>query len=78
MSSEAPAQPELKLLSTIEFGNLQAEVLVDPIGRRCLRLPIGEKGVIFTISMALMTREMLDIGIRAIAEIKAPEVKEGT
>lgn len=65
---------EFKLLATIELGTLSSRIVQDTLGRRCLLIPIGEREVLFTITHALMVREILDVGLRSMAQIElAPQ-----
>lgn len=70
MASEPKNPGTLKHIATIEFGNLSSRILTDVQGRRCISLPIGGRDVCFTITQALMVREMLDAGLRALAHVK--------
>jgi len=57
----------LKPLGTITLGALSANIVIDPQGRKCVEMPIGDNTYCFPVSQALMFREMLDLALRAMA-----------
>lgn len=59
----------LKHLATIEFGALSSKIVCDPVGRQCVSLRIGDRDVCFTITQALLVREMLDVALRSMAKV---------
>jgi hypothetical protein len=59
----------LKLLATIEFGALSSKIVSDPSGRRCIAIMVGEREICFTITQALLMREMLDVALRSMANV---------
>ena len=67
----------LKPVATLDLGSLSANIVTDPQGRKCVQMPIGDSTYCFTISQALLFREMLDLALRAMAEYK-PHQEEGT
>lgn len=61
----------LKQLGTLRLGALTALLVEDPQGRQCVALTLGDRPVCFTITQALLTREILDQAIQAMAQYTA-------
>lgn len=66
---------QVKVLGVLELSTLQAKVVEDPQGRKCIAMTIGEKDVCFTVTQALLIRQMLDAGINAM--LKYQELAQG-
>jgi hypothetical protein len=68
---------ELKHLGSIKLGHLSAKIVCDSQGRKCIGLQIAERDVLFTVTQALLIREMLDLALRALAQFDpAPSLGE--
>lgn len=62
-------EPELKELGIIELGALRARIVVDHEGRECIAVPIGMREVCFTVTQALLVRELLDRALEGMARL---------
>lgn len=59
----------LKHVASIEFGVLSSKIVSDSVGRQCIALKIGEQDHCFTITQALLLREILDVALRSMAKV---------
>lgn len=57
---------QLKQVGRLELGALSANIVIDPQGRQCVEMPIGDGVYCFTITQALMFREMLDLALATL------------
>jgi hypothetical protein len=64
---------ELKHIGTVELGLMQARLVTDHQGRKCIGIPISGTEVLFTVTQALLTRELIDAGIRFLVQFREPE-----
>ncbi len=61
-------QAGVKLLETIELGGVNAEIGLDPVGRRCLCINFGDRDHCLSISQVLMLREVLDAAMPRLVQ----------
>ena len=63
----------LKQLGTLELGTLGAQIVEDAEGRKCIALMIGDREICFTITQAMLIRQMLDAGIQTMLKYTPAE-----
>ena len=66
-TKETSMNVETTVLGTIELAGVKARLVRDHAGRRCISMPIADmEDVLFPVSHALIIRELLDLGIKAM------------
>ncbi len=71
-------QAELKTLGRIVLGGTEAVIGRDAVGRHCVSIKLNGEPVIFTVSHALVTRELLDRALSVMTrfEEEVPSISE--
>ena len=67
----------LKELGTLRLGHLTARLVEDPQGRQCVAIPLANREVCFTLTHALLVREILDQAIHAMTKHQITIAPEG-
>lgn len=75
-AKEASMNVEITVLGTIELGGVRAKIVRDHAGRQCIAITLAETDVVFPVSHALIVREVLDLGIKAMSRYVEEPPKE--